>query len=216
MANDYFIDSWLKKNKFLLGFLFKLAIIWIVLIIFIMGVKCWYFESQKMNYNFDLIRISLNNILTLGAVISATAFAWRQIEINQHTAKIELAIRYKDHYVKLIKALRNFINSHAELSGDISLKFQQSALVELIDVTLEGQLIFDEETQRLNKTIQLSAHEVFQNKKMMKEKIHYPRIEEQYWTVYSLLTEDGEESTCKQITKLYKKNTAILANNPIN
>ncbi len=218
MTNDCFIENWVKNNKSLLYFLFKLVCFWMASIILLMYIKYLYLGLPLADYGKS--RISLNNMLTLGAVISATAFAWRQIEINQHTAKIELAIRYKDHYVKLVKALRNFINSHAELSGEISVDIQKSIWVELIDITLEGQLIFDTETQELNKKIQLYANEVMQSKRIIKSEmfsfLDKQKAEEQYWMVYCKLTEennDNEKSIFDQATEIYKKNTVILTNN---
>lgn len=173
MKNDCCIENWIRKNTPLLCFIFKLISFWIVLIILIMVVKYCYFGLSIKNY--DLARISLNNVLTLGAAISAAAFAWRQIEINQHTAEVELAIRYKDHYVKLVKALRNFINCH-KLSENTSLKIRESAWIELIDIALEGQLIFNTDIQKFNKEIQLNAYKVFQNKEKMNAKKFHCKI----------------------------------------
>lgn len=204
----------MRKNKSWLCFLLELAGFWIVLIILIMVVKYCYLGLIIKNY--DLARISLNNILTLGAAISAAAFAWRQIEINQHTAEVELAIRYKDHYVKLVKALRNFISCY-KLSESTSSEIRESAWIELIDITLEGQLVFNSDIQRLNEEIQSHANGVFQNnekinaKKISLQDMH--QAHEEYWFAYRMLIGDGnKKSMCDQATELYKKNTAILIN----
>jgi hypothetical protein len=219
VANDCFIKNWFRKNKSWLCFVFKLACIWLGLIILLMIIKYYYFGLSLIDY--DKVRISLNNMLTLGATISATAFAWKQIEINQHTAKIELAIRYKDHYVKLVKALRNFINCHAEFSEEIPLNVQKLAWIELIDVTLEGQLIFDVDIQNLNQEIQAHANGVFQSKQKMKAKKaplnDMQKAREEYWAAYYSLTGAAyKKSMFDQATELYKKNTAILTRNQLN
>lgn len=217
MPNDCIIENWLRKNKFWLSFVYKIFCIWILLIILLMIVKYFYLGLSLIEY--DKARISLNNMLTLGAALSAIAFAWKQIEINQHTANIEVAIRYKDHYVKLIKALRRLIK---ETNSD--------SLAELIDITLEAELLFDHDTQIINKEIMEHAKIMIQNKvnkdrssKIIEEK----RQNRAPATDYILFVEENNQAHKKysesfdflnsdslldKLNNAYKKNTVILTN----
>lgn len=121
------------------------------------------------------IIISLNNFLTLGAVlgtiligVGSNSFAKKQLEINQKTINIELAIRYKDHYTELVKAVRNM----ASLVGNIPrndnradhvniYNAMQNARNIIIDITQQAEILFDNEVVNANISIRKSAEELF-------------------------------------------------------
>lgn len=119
--------------------------------------------------------ISLNNFLTLGAVlgtiligIGSNSFAKKQLEINQKTINIELAIRYKDHYTELVKAVRNM----ASLVGNIPKNdnkadhvnihnSMQNARNIIIDITQQAEILFDNDVVNANIAIRKNAEKLF-------------------------------------------------------
>jgi hypothetical protein len=85
-----------------------MTLIWLFITGLFMVIKYWGFYPENI--------ISLNNFLTLGAILGAILigigsnnFAKKQLEINEKSVKMELAIRYKDHYCALSATMREII-----------------------------------------------------------------------------------------------------------
>ncbi len=134
--------------------------LWILGYFILIGSKKYHIY---LNHN-----ISLNNFLTLGAVlgtvligIGSNLFAKRQLEINQNTIKIELAIRYKDHYCKLRDAIAKFIDNLPNFYEDNELsniKFNKDVKFwenysEIYYLTTEAELLFSKDIVDINKHI---------------------------------------------------------------
>lgn len=213
ISNDKTRISTFITNKTLQWFLAGI-IIWAAMVFGLMLSKCLYFDLHWHDS-----RISLSNILTLGAAIGASAFACMQVKINQHTAQVELATRYKDHYIKLIKSLRNIITNPS-----------QESLVEITDITLEAELIFDKETQAINLRIRETANNLNMYKSARDnlektrssshedegDKSEWNKTHEKYIKYYHVLagvTKVNGLTIFDEINILYKKNTNALSNN---
>ncbi len=107
MATDCIIENWIMKNKTWLGFFVAIIGTWVIAVFGLMLFKYWCFGLPWHDS-----RISLSNILSLGATISATAvavFAWmaykyatEQYLQNQKTKLI---------FEKKIHALTNICNA---------------------------------------------------------------------------------------------------------
>lgn len=141
--------------------------IWLVVTMLLVLLKYLHLYPQNI--------ISLNNFLTLGAVlgviligIGSNSFAKKQLEINQKTINIELAIRYKDHYTELVKAVRNM----ASLIGNTPrndnradhvniYNAMQNARNIIIDITQQAEILFDNEVVNVNIHIRKSAEMLF-------------------------------------------------------
>ena len=140
---------------------------WIAILILFLYIKYFHLYPQNI--------ISLNNFLTLGAVlgtiligIGSNVFAKKQLEINQQTINIELAIRYKDHYTELVKAVRNM----ASLVGNIPKNdnkadhvnihnSMQNARNIIIDITQQAEILFDNDVVNANIKIRKNAEKLF-------------------------------------------------------
>lgn len=146
---------------------FWLIATWVVVSGSLIIIKYFHLYPQNI--------ISLNNFLTLGAVlgtiligIGSNSFAKKQLEINQKTINIELAIRYKDHYTELVKAVRNMLSllgntpskdnkvDHVNIYNKI-----QDARNIIIDITQQAEILFDNDVVNANINIRKNAEKLF-------------------------------------------------------
>lgn len=158
------VNELLHKNCILLSWTVTAIFIWLCSFGIILLIKFYFFEIPE--------RISLGNFLNLGialgtisAAIGAGFFATKQIEINNKQTKIELALRYKDHYVKFINIIRKTLWKFNEIYRDVK------KLVDQIDrasgyiynleykVAINNQLVYGNHIELLlNNIIEIYHH----------------------------------------------------------
>lgn len=132
---------------------------WIAILILFLLIKYFHLYPQNI--------ISLNNFLTLGAVlgtiligIGSNSFAKKQLEINQKTIKMELAIRYKDHYSELSKALREIISIEAPVEK-FDTDYLKTLYLHIYDLSQQAELIFEKDIVDANIEISHCAFKMF-------------------------------------------------------
>lgn len=109
MPSNCIIENWFIKNKTWLLFLAMILGTWIAGVFGLMIFKWFYF-----NISWHDARISLSNILSLGAAIGAMCigigalwFAQIQTKINDNTYQYQISQRYVDSYNNLINIFEN-------------------------------------------------------------------------------------------------------------
>ena len=122
--------------------------------------------------------ISLNNFLTLGAVLGAILigigsnnFAMKQLVINEKSVNIEMAVRYKEHYCQLFSVLRDLVSIKLEAEDVVDLDMIKTLYRKIYDLSDEAELLFDNDIINANIELRNLALKIYDSLSKKNESI---------------------------------------------